>query len=517
MGGLESDTAGRGAARRRAGDEAGATLVVPEPTFVEALITLFDSTAAGVDARQVLGARQRSALRGAAFVLLAASFLAPKVALIALSLVTSIAFLALGMVRLRASAAPDRAALPRSALRDEDLPVYTVLVPLRREARVVPRLVANLAALAYPRDRLDIKMLVEADDPETTAALARHARALSAEIVILPPVGPMTKPKALGAGLALARGDLVTVFDAEDRPEPDQLRLSAETFAAGADDLACLQARLVIDHPEEGWFPTLFAIEYAMLFDGLLPWLARGGYPFLLGGTSNHFRRAALIAVGGWDPWNVTEDADLALRLAAAGYRSGLIASATFEEAPLTLRPWLRQRTRWLKGWLQTWLVHMRHPGTLLRLVGPGAFVMIQLQLLASLGAIAAHPVWAVLAVAALTGLAPLGTDGSLVGDLVMVFTASAFAVGWLGAARLAVTALERRRFVRGRQALLWLPLYWLLMSWALGLAIVDLVRRPHFWAKTAHGLARRPSAEAQERRSATKRAAAARLSPAAP
>lgn len=516
MGALESDASGSGATRRPAGDEAGATLVAPEPAFVDALIALFDATAAGVDARQVLGARQRTALRGAAFVLIIVFIIAPKPALVALSLVTSVAFLALGIVRLCASARLDRAALPRRALTDDELPAYTVLVPLRREARVVPHLVANLGALAYPPDKLDIKMLVEADDPETAAALARHAGVLAAEIVVLPPVGPMTKPKALDAGLALARGDLVTVFDAEDRPEPDQLRISAETFAA-SDDLACLQARLVIDHPEEGWFPTMFAIEYAMLFDGLLPWLARGGYPFLLGGTSNHFRRAALLAVGGWDPWNVTEDADLALRLAAAGYHSGLIASATFEEAPLALRPWLRQRSRWLKGWLQTWLVHMRHPGTLLRLVGPGAFVMIQLQLLASLGAIAAHPIWVALAVAALVGLAPLGTDGSVTGGVVLAFTASAFAVGWLGAARLAVTALGRRRFVRGRGALFWLPLYWLLMSWALGLAVIDLVRRPHFWAKTAHGLARRPSGTVQERRSATKRAAAASISPAAP
>ncbi|MQT13547.1 glycosyltransferase family 2 protein [Segnochrobactrum spirostomi] len=511
------DAAGTGATRRQTGGDSGATLVVPEPAFIEGLIALFDSTAAGVDARRVLGDRQRAGLRGAALLLMAVFLVVPKAVLIALSLVTSVAFLALGIVRLLASAAPDRAALPKRALADDVLPVYTVLVPLRREARVVPRLVANLGALAYPPDKLDIKMLVEADDPETASALARHAGALAAEIVILPPVGPMTKPKALDAGLALARGDLITVFDAEDRPEPDQLRVSAETFAAGSDDLACLQARLVIDHPEEGWFPTMFAIEYAMLFDGLLPWLARGGYPFLLGGTSNHFRRSALLAVGGWDPWNVTEDADLALRLAAAGCRSGLIASATFEEAPLALRPWLRQRTRWLKGWLQTWFVHMRHPATLLRLVGPGAFSMIQLQLLASLGAIAAHPVWAVLVAAALMGLAPLGTDGSVTGDLVMVFSASAFAIGWLAAARLAVTALERRRFVRGRRALVWLPLYWLLMSWALGLAVIDLVRRPHFWAKTAHGLARRPSGTLQERRSATKRAAAASVSAAAP
>ena len=177
---------------------------------------------------------------------------------------------------------------------------------------------------------------------------------LGYEIVVVPQGGPRTKPKALSFALPLARGEFVTVYDAEDRPHPGQLREAHATFATAGPELACVQASLVIDNASAGWLPLMFAVEYAALFDGLLPTLAAHAMPLPLGGTSNHFRRAALEAVGGWDPFNVTEDADLGLRFARFGYRALTMPLATHEDAPVTFRAWLNQRTRWFKGWMQT-------------------------------------------------------------------------------------------------------------------------------------------------------------------
>jgi hypothetical protein len=213
------------------------------------------------------------------------------------------------------------------------------------------------------------------------------------DVVMVPRIGPLTKPKALGVGLALARGSLVTIFDAEDRPDPDQLRRAAGTFAAAGADLACVQARLATDHAGDTWITAMFALEYAMLFDAVLPWLARYRLPFLLGGTSNHFRRSALHAVGGWDAWNVTEDADLAVRLARRGFTSTVIASTTHEEAPLEVAAWLKQRARWYKGWLQTTLVHGRDLAGLTRSVGVEGLVALALQLIGALVTVVAYPV----------------------------------------------------------------------------------------------------------------------------
>jgi cellulose synthase/poly-beta-1,6-N-acetylglucosamine synthase-like glycosyltransferase len=205
----------------------------------------------------------------------------------------------------------------------------------------------------WPRDRLDIKLVLEAGDRATVAAIRRRVASASYEIVIVPPIGPRTKPKALSYALAFARGEFVTVYDAEDRPHPLQLREAHAAFCRAGRDLACLQSSLVIDNGETSWLARLFTIEYAALFDGLLPALAKLGMPLPLGGTSNHFRRAALEAVGGWDPFNVTEDADLGIRLARFGYRAATIALPTLEEAPADLGPWIRQRTRWFKGWMR--------------------------------------------------------------------------------------------------------------------------------------------------------------------
>jgi hypothetical protein len=471
-------------------------LRVVGPPRVEAALAAFRSAAAGCGAERTVTRRQAIVLGLGAATWSAAAVFAPVTVMGLTVCLVAVCFV--GLAALRAAAAIAGVgggfAPPAASLVDADLPVYTVLVPLHREARVVPRLLPALLALDYPADKLDLKLLLEASDRETLGAIERHPLAHRFDVVVVPKVGPLTKPKALVVGLALAHGTLVTIYDAEDRPDPDQLRRAAETFAAGGPALACVQARLATDHAGDTWVTAMFALEYAMLFDAMLPWLARYRLPFLLGGTSNHFRRSALLAVGGWDAWNVTEDADLAIRLARRGFAATVIPSTTYEEAPLDVASWLKQRSRWYKGWLQTTLVHGRDPVGLARGVGTDGLVALALQLIGALVTVVAYPLsWFLVAGYAL-GALPFGPDGSFADDLRFALVITAFFGGQAAMALLAVAALRLRPNAIRPAALVWLPLYWWLHAFALALAIVDLVRRPHFWAKTEHGVARRPA-----------------------
>jgi Glycosyl transferase family group 2 len=284
---------------------------------------------------------------------LALAVTVPGLAIVVISVVLSAIFLAWTALRLLGVfAAPlPPPALPRRPA--DSLPVCTIIVALYREAKAVRGLVASLDALDWPPEKLDIKFVIERDDHETRAALQAMSLCRPYDVLVAPAIGPRTKPKALNVALPFARGAFVTVFDAEDRPEPGQLRRAYETFLADDGRLACVQARLTIDNTCDNWLTAMFTAEYAGLFDVLLPALARSNLPLPLGGSSNYFRTTALRAAGGWDPHNLTEDADLGMRLVRLGYRSTVIASSTYEEAPAKLSPWLRQRRRWFQGWMR--------------------------------------------------------------------------------------------------------------------------------------------------------------------
>jgi cellulose synthase/poly-beta-1,6-N-acetylglucosamine synthase-like glycosyltransferase len=268
---------------------------------------------------------------------------------------------------------------PDAVLQDDPaLPVYSILVPLYREAKIVPDLLRALMSLAYPRDKLDIKIIVEADDVETVAACAHHSATYPFDLICVPASLPRTKPKAVNYALRYARGDYLVIFDAEDRPEPDQLLKAIAAFRNASREVACLQARLAF-HNQDRWLTKSFAIDYFTWFGSLLPGLERLNVPMPLGGTSNHFRTAVLREIGAWDPFNVTEDADIGLRLAQLGYRTAMLDSTTWEEAPERVDIWIKQRSRWLKGYMQTWLVHSRNTHSLIRQVGLGGFLSFQL------------------------------------------------------------------------------------------------------------------------------------------
>ncbi len=292
-----------------------------------------------------------------------------------LSLFSGFFFLGVVALRVLCLLPPKKNLLIRpQPLEDSQLPTYSVLVPLFRETSVLGQLLDALTALDYPRHLLDIKLILEETDTIMQRAVAGLRLPPEFEVIVVPSGKPQTKPRALNYAFQFCRGELLTIYDAEDIPEHDQLRKAAECFALSAPDVACLQAQLTFYNPDENWLTRQFTLEYASLFGILLPVLANHRLPLLLGGTSNHFRSAALQAAGGWDPYNVTEDADLGLRLARLGYDCATLDSFTHEEANTRLLNWMKQRARWLKGFLATWFVHMREPLAFLREVGPAGF-----------------------------------------------------------------------------------------------------------------------------------------------
>jgi cellulose synthase/poly-beta-1,6-N-acetylglucosamine synthase-like glycosyltransferase len=375
------------------------------------------------------------------------------------------------------------------ALADRDLPRYAVVVAMHREENVVADLVDALDALDYPREKIEILLVLEEDDAPTREALARLALPPHMSVIVAPDGKPRTKPRALNVGLMATQAELLVVYDAEDRPDADQLRRAAARFAVGPGDLACLQARLAIDNDADGPLPALFALDYAGLFETMNPGLAALDWPMLLGGTSNHFRVDALRALGGWDAWNVTEDADLGLRLARSGWRVETLRSTTWEEAPVSVSAWLAQRRRWMKGWMQTLLAHSRDPVDLARRLGGERALSILGLLGGGLASCLLTPFFGVkVALDAQRG-ALLRMDSWLA----LAATSMCLTVLAAGPA-LALTAAARGALREGRPRLLFwlplLPLYYLLLAWPAWRAAAELARHPHHWAKTRHGVA---------------------------
>lgn len=362
-------------------------------------------------------------------------------------------------------------------------PLYSVLIALKDEAESAAQLARAICGLDYPQDRLDVKLLVEMGDKDTWEALRAEIWPPGTELLIVPPGQPRTKPRALNYGLLRAKGEFVVVYDAEDRPDKDQLKAAVRAFRMGGKDLACVQAPLV-GEGGEGWIASQWALEYAVQFGRILPGLAALGLPIALGGTSNHFRRELLQSVDGWDAWNVTEDADLGLRLARSGLRVGVIEPSTLEAPPEALKVWLAQRSRWLKGFLQTWLVVMRRPRKAIREMGAGNFLAVQLTLGAAILSALVHGVWAgwLMATLILPGIAPPAIFLWFIGG------------SYLASMMMALAAPGRRDMRRYVLALT-LPLYWPLQSIAMIRAVYSLARRPHFWAKTPHGVPRSATA----------------------
>jgi len=441
---------------------------------------------------QMCAARHRRAGRGWTVALSAAAAalaFAPGTVVATIELLLGGMFLGWLALRFAGAALPEAKAEPLPHTPDAALPVYTVVAALYREATSVDELLRALARLDYPREKLQIILAVEADDRDTRVAIEKRTARVPVTVIPIPTGKPQTKPRALNAALPFVQGAFTVVYDAEDRPDPDQLRRALRAFAAGAERLACVQARLTIDNTEDGWLAALFTAEYAGHFDVFLDGLSALLLPLPLGGSSNHFRTSVLRKVGGWDAYNVTEDADLGLRLARFGFRTRMIASTTHEEAPARFKPWLKQRTRWMKGWMQTWAVHMRSPRRLMRELGPRGFFGMQLIILGNVVAALVHPLFLLTLIASIaTGSIPWQSEHGFV--LIALYVLNLFA-GYIGSGVLGYIGLSRRGLRRTSWVLLLIPVHWLLLSLAAWRAAYQFIHAPQLWEKTEHGLAR--------------------------
>ncbi len=436
-------------------------------------------------------------------VLAASALLAPITMLALLTLWTILALLAATGLKLAAFLATlregrrqaarkaDLAALRIAAPQMKDpLPVISVMVPLFAESDIANRLIARLSRLTYPRELTDLILVVEESDGITCKALETTALPRWMRVVKVPDGPIKTKPRALNYALNFCRGGIVGVWDAEDRPEPDQLHKVARHFHFAAPDVACVQGVLDYYNPRTNWLARCFTIEYASWFRANLRGVASLGLVVPLGGTTLFFRRHALESVGCWDAWNVTEDADLGVRLARRGWRTEMIDTVTHEEANCRALPWVKQRSRWLKGYALTWAVHMRNPLKLLRDLGTRRFIGFQVQFLGAISLYLLAPVlWSFWLLA--FGLPhPLGEglrtlwNGGAIPALFALFIASellSVAIGiW------AVRGTAHRHLIP------WVPtmhLYFPLGCLAGWKAIYEVVAKPFYWDKTAHGL----------------------------
>jgi len=372
-------------------------------------------------------------------------------------------------------------------LKDSELPVYTILLPLHREPlSMIEQLVEGIRELDYPSEKLDVLFLIEENDRETLENCKKSRPPYNVRFILVPEGAPKTKPRACNFGLFFARGEFLTIYDAEDVPEKDQLKKAVAAFRKAPPEFICFQAALNFYNRDQNLLTRLFTLEYSYWFDYLLPGLFVLRLPIPLGGTSNHFKTQALLELGGWDPFNVTEDADLGMRVSYRGFRVGIINSTTFEEANSKLRNWIRQRSRWLKGYLQTFLVHNRNPWRVLRSSGFGGWFTLQFFIGGTpLGQALSVPLWGIFLVWLFLTRA---FNFSFLPDYIMLIGIVNLLLGNFLGIYLSMLAVFRRGFYRLLPFALLNLFYWFLVGVAAWKGIFQLFSRPFFWEKTVHG-----------------------------
>lgn len=369
-------------------------------------------------------------------------------------------------------------------------PMYTVLCPLYKETLVIPQFIAAMEAIDYPKDRLEVMLLLEEDDVESIEAIKQRQLPHYFRMVVVPHSMPKTKPKACNYGLLKANGDYAVIYDAEDIPDPLQLKKAVLAFEQSGDSIGCIQAKLNYYNWNQNLLTRLFTLEYSLWFNLILTGLQSIQAPIPLGGTSNHFKTKMLRELGGWDPFNVTEDADLGIRLAKRGLKTAILDSTTLEEANSEFRNWLRQRSRWIKGYMQTYLVHTRN----LREFGKNSsrLDMMTFQLVIG-GKVLSMLINPLLWIMTLTYFLLRDQVGP------MVEAAYLTPVFYIGAVSLVLGNFMYLYYYmmgaarQGRPELIvfaiFVPLYWIMMSIAAYYALRDLIIRPFHWHKTKHGL----------------------------
>lgn len=369
----------------------------------------------------------------------------------------------------------------------DNLPIYTVLIPLYKEANMVHKIVKSMDRLLYPKDKLQILILLEEDDKETIEAFRKTELPNNFTIIVVPDGKPRTKPRACNYALQFAKGELLVIYDGEDNPEADQLLKSVSMFRQLPKNYVCLQASLTYYNKDENWITKMFYCEYSMWFNFLIMGLARNKLPIPLGGTSNHFKIDALRGFGGWDPYCITEDCEIGLKIAAAGGEIGHLPSYTYEEAVNAPWAWIRQRTRWLSGYLYTFFRYAFKSKTIYEKKGLKAFLVVFIFIFGtpifSLVTLPLYilffswmffdPIW-------MRELFPYPFTWWI--SWVCLIFGNASIVGFH------VYAVWRKG---ERMLSLWgltLPIYWILHSVAALRAVWHYIFDRHSWSKTSHG-----------------------------
>lgn len=375
------------------------------------------------------------------------------------------------------------------ALDEQKLPMYSILCPLYREAHVLEQFLKAVDTLDWPKNKLDVQLLLEEDDTATIEA-ARHLKLPShVRVTVVPDSQPKTKPKACNFGLSHIKGEYVVIYDAEDMPDPQQLKKAYLAFTRLPASYVCLQAKLNYYNPHQNWLTRFFTAEYSLWFDVILNGLQSISTAIPLGGTSNHFRARHLLELKAWDPFNVTEDCDLGVRLFKYGYKTAIINSTTLEEANSNLLNWFRQRSRWIKGYIQTYFVHMRNPIRLTRELGVHA-LFFQLTVGGKIAFMLINPFLWTATIAYFTLYRYVGPAiESIYPTWVFYMAASSLAFGNFLFLYYYMIGTAMRKHWGVIKYVFFVPIYWLMVSIAAGMALFQFISNPHYWEKTHHGL----------------------------
>lgn len=369
-------------------------------------------------------------------------------------------------------------------------PTYTILCPLYNEADVLPQFVHAMSSLNYPKNKLQIILLLEEDDTHTINIAKALRLPKYFEILIVPHSFPKTKPKACNLGLQYAKGEYVVIYDAEDVPDKDQLKKTVAAFEKLNEDVVCVQAKLNFYNPRQNILTRAFTAEYSVWFDLVLTGLQEIQAPIPLGGTSNHFKTQVLKDLGGWDPFNVTEDCDLGIRLIKKQYKTAVLDSTTHEEANSNLWNWLKQRTRWVKGYIQTYFVHMRRPGEFIREWRQPQVITFQLVVGGKVLSMLINPIMWVLTISyfALRPIVGETIESFFPGPILYISFFSLIAGNFLYVYYYMLGVANRKHYDLIKYVI-FVPFYWLGMSMAAYKAVFEFIFNPHYWFKTKHGL----------------------------
>lgn len=387
---------------------------------------------------------------------------------------------------------------PEIVISEEDIrkipdsywPRYTIFCPLYKEWNVLPQFITAMGNLEYPQDKLQVMLLLEEDDKETIRRAKNMSLPKNFDIVIVPHSYPKTKPKAINYGLTKATGDYVVIYDAEDVPDPLQLKKAVLAFEKVDDRVICIQAKLNFYNPHQNILTRLFTAEYSLWFDLVLTGLQSIRAPIPLGGTSNHFRVNDLRMLNGWDSFNVTEDCDLGIRLAKKGYYTAMIESTTYEEANSDLKNWFHQRSRWIKGYIQTYFVHMRQPFDFVRRWREPHVITFQLVVGGKILALFINPFMWLMTILYFSLRSIVGPAiESLYPAPVFYMALFSLVFGnFLYMYYYMIGCAKREQYDLIKYAFL-VPIYWLFMSVASWISLYQMIVKPHYWAKTKHGL----------------------------